>query len=54
MNETVAYILEILMDDLGLDETEAVETLADAIIVIANQAERDDLLETAANILADA
>jgi hypothetical protein len=54
VDETVAYLIEILIDDLGLDEAEAVETLADAIIVIANQAEREDLLETAANILADA
>lgn len=53
MNDTAAYLIEILMDDLGLDADEAVEALAETIIVIAQQGGDMSLLETAGNILAD-
>jgi tellurite resistance protein len=54
MNETVAYLIEILMDDLGMDPDEAIEILAETAVAIAKQSGETDALETAANILADA
>ena len=54
MNDNVAYLIETLIDELGMEPEEAIETLADTIVAIAKQAGDSDLLETAGNILADA
>jgi urease gamma subunit len=55
ISDSAAYLVEILQDDLGLDDAEAIETLTEAIIHIAQQSDStNELLENAANILADA
>jgi hypothetical protein len=54
VNDTAAYIIEILIDDMGMEPEEAVQTLAETIIIVAKQAANEDLLEMAGEMLADA
>lgn len=50
--ETVAYILEVLFDDLGLTDEEALDVLADVVREIARSSSRDSrVLEDFANSL---
>ena len=50
--ETIDYLIEILFDDLGIDNAEAVEILARTIVKAANG--DNALLELANEIIADA
>lgn len=47
MNEAVAYVVSVVMDELGLTAEEAIEVLSDAIVEIADG--DDELLERAAD-----
>lgn len=51
--EAVEYLLDVLFDELGLDADEAVEVLVGVIKAIAEQEGDLEILEDAANSLAD-